>query len=93
VPSVSKPGRSRWFIQLRRDDVIKQLRKLGRVCRFGLADVLSPFPWVELSTEECSIRELHDSLRECELLEAVRQVRPVDPGKGATLARQVELFE
>lgn len=93
MSSESKLGRSRWFVQLHCEDAIQRLRKLGRVCRSGVADARSPFPWAELSTKECSIRELHDCLRVGGLSEVVRQVRPVDPGKGAILARQVELFQ
>jgi hypothetical protein len=88
VPSASKPGRCRWFVQLLGDDVAK-LRKLGRVCRSGEADDRTPFPWVELTTPACSQAEFQASLAQAGI--PVRKVMPVEPKQGATLARQTEL--
>lgn len=90
--SESKPGRSRWFVQLYRDDVDKRVRKLGRVCKFGGTDSRTPYPWIELTTAACTQVEFQALIDEAGASELVRKVLPVERGKGATLARQLELF-
>ena len=85
--SASKPGRSRWFIQLFQE---ADLRRLGRVCLSGGTDDRTPYPWVELSTDDCPQMSLQARLAEAGV--PVRKVLRIDPGQGRLLARQLELF-